>query len=161
MQGCFNIKNSSSIILNSVHRVGLSFVKSKLRTLFMGHTSLGDPSSRVFLLMAVSPCWMKPGTDGFRGPRPFSSALSRDDVFYCHQMAFVVRRPKDSVYNFNGFKASTFQDILLKKGRSPLKSRQQCYAPKRPKGYASKITSSRSSNRRVTHEKGSGRTFGI
>ena len=110
------MKNNSLIILNSVHRVGLSFIKSKLRTLFMGHTSLGDPSSRVFLLMAVSPCWMKPGTDGFRGPRPFSSALSRDDVFYCHQMAFVVRRPKDSVYNFNGFKASTFQDILLKKG---------------------------------------------
>ena len=129
------MKNNSLIILNSVQKVGLSFVKSKLRTLFMGHTSLGDPSSRVFLLMAVSPCWMKPGTDGFRGPRPFSSALSRDDVFYCHQMAFVVRRPKDSVYNFNCFKASTFQDILLKKGQSPLKLRQVLCSKKAKRPY--------------------------
>ena len=69
----------------------------------IGHTSLGDPSSRVFLLMVVSPCWMNAAWHHrrFQGSVQglFHRTLSRDDVFYCHQMAFVVHRLRDAVWN--------------------------------------------------------------
>ena len=74
-----------------------------LRTPMTRHTSLGDPSSRVFLLMAVSPCWMNAAWHHrrFQGSVQglFHRTLSRDDVFYCHQMAFVVHRLRDAVWN--------------------------------------------------------------